>query len=426
MRRLLTTARSVAEPSVPNLSEPTEDAPRFMSAAGPRILIAGAGLGGLTAGIALALRGFDVTVFEQAIELREVGAGLTVSRSAQAVLAAIGLQDAVHQLASITRRMAFLHYRTGEMLAGEIDPSDGRLTTNEPGALHMHRADMHALLVARFEQVAPGRLQLGRRVVGFVDASGPVRVQLSDGGTVEGDMLIGADGVRSAVREKLWGEGAPRFTGQVAYRFMLPAAEAAPALAGFGRAAVFLGPGRIFNRYSLRGGELLNCVAITQSDRWQGEGWSTPATREEMLDLYRGWHPEVTGLMSRAPQEHLIKWALFDRPTLPGWLRGRTTLLGDAAHPMLPFLGLGAAMAIEDAMVLARAIERSPDVDGLVIYEETRSDRVARIAELSRLQGQLSQSRDPDRYDSASAPAQDKSIQDYDPVTVPLFDEQSV
>ena len=236
----------------------------------------------------------------------------------------------------------------------------------------------------------------------------------------QGDLLIGADGVRSAVRALLWEATAPRFTGQVAYRFMMPGDVAAPFLQEAGRAAVFQGPGRVFNRYTLREGAIVNCVGITRSDAWAGEGWSTPATVAEMLALYEGWHPDVTALIARAPAEHLIKWALFDRPPLAEWRRGRVALLGDAAHPMLPFLGLGAAMAIEDAMVLARALDRAPGIAGLDLYAAARRPRAGRIADLSRVQGEYSQARDPDAYDASRAPAQDPAIQDYDPVHVPL------
>jgi len=398
-----------------------------MNPSKPHILIAGAGLGGLTAAIALALRGFRVDVFEQAPVLGEVGAGLTVSRSAQAVFAELGLLGKVRETASITSRMAFLHYTSGRLLAGAVDDGDGVWNPDKPeGGIHIHRADMHALLAARFAELAPGHLHLGRKLVDFTDASGPVQVRFADGSTLEGDYLVGADGVRSAVREKLWGEGAPRFTGQVAYRFMVPGETAAPFLREAGRAAVFLGPGRVFNRYTLRGGAVVNCVGITRSESWTGEGWSTPARVDEMLALYEGWHPDVVGLMAKAPSAHLIKWVLFDRPQLSDWRRARTTLLGDAAHPMLPFLGLGAAMAIEDGMVLARALELSPDGDGLNLYESLRQPRTRRIAELSRIQGEISQARDPDDYDPAAAPAQDKSIQDYDPVTTPLTPETIV
>lgn len=385
------------------------------------ILIVGAGLGGLTTGIALVQRGFTIDIFEQAIVLKEVGAGLTVSHSAQCVFADLGIMDRVRATASVTNQMAFLHFQDGHLLAGTADLTDGSWTPDKPdGGIHIHRADLHAMLAARFAELAPNRLHLGKRLIEFTEKSGTVRARFADGSVAAADMLIGSDGIRSIARAQLWGDEAPRFTGQVAYRFMLPGDIAAPFLREGGRAAVFLGPGRVFNRYSLRRGALVNCVGITQSENWRGEGWSTPAETSEMLALYGGWHPDVTGLMALAPQEHLIKWALFDRPQLPRWRQGRTTLLGDAAHPMLPFLGLGAAMAIEDAMVLARVLAASPDVEGLDLYESIRRPRVTRIAELSRIQGEISQARDPDNYDATSAPAQDPGIQDYDPVTLEL------
>jgi salicylate hydroxylase len=391
----------------------------------PHVLIVGAGLGGLTAGIALVQRGFAVDIFEAASALREVGAGLTVSRSAQAVFAEIGLLDKVRQTASLTSRMAFLHYKSGRILTGAIDASDGVWDPGKPkGAIHIHRADMHELLAARFTELAPGRLHLGKRLTDLKDASGPVQISFADGSGAHGDLLIGADGVRSVVCEKLWGGSPPRFTEQVAYRFMVPDDLAAPFMEKAGRAALFVGPGRVFTRYTLRGGKIVNCVAITQSQGWPNQdiagGWSTPGTIAEMLSLFDGWHPDVTGLMAAAPPEHLIKWALYDRPPLPSWQRGRITLLGDAAHPMLPFLGLGAAMAIEDGMVLARALEAQSDVGGLALYEQMRIPRVNRIAELSRIQGELTQTQNPDDYNPETAPAQDDSIQTYDPVTVPF------
>ncbi len=382
--------------------------------------IAGAGLGGLTAAIALAQRGFDVDVFEQAPELREVGAGLTVSGSAQRVLADLGVLGRVLAEASLTPVMAFLHYRDGRLLAGAHDFTDGRWSAGAPeGGIHIHRADLHAILVSRFAELAPGRLHLGKSLTAFEDSGSAVRSIFSDGTETGADLLVGADGVRSMTRDRLWETPPPRFTGQLVYRFMLSGDVAAPFLSA-GRAAVYLGPDRVFNRYTLRGGAIVNCVAITKSGSWTEEGWSTPAERGEMLALYEGWHPEVSKLMSLAPRESLIKWALFDRPPLRRWGKGRVTLLGDAAHPMLPFLGLGAAMAMEDGMVLTRAVESLPIDAALAAYENHRRPRTGQIAELSRIQGEASQAGDPDNYDPSSAPAQNPAVQAYDPVTAPI------
>ena len=385
----------------------------------PRILIVGAGLGGLTAAIALVRRGFSVEVYEQAPALGEVGAGLTLSRGAQRVFADLGLADAIRAKASITRSMAFLHYRTGALLHGGFDFTDGTVDSGEPGGLHIHRADLHAILAEAFARLAPDALYLNRRLVGIDESGGGVRATFADGSVAEGDLLIGADGLRSAVRQILWGDGAPRFTGQVAYRCLVPRDVATPFM-GAGRAAVYFGPDRVFNRYSLRRGAIVNCAAISRADGWTGEGWTTRASPEELCALYEGWHADVLGLMANAPREHLIKWALFDRAPLDGWRQGPVSLTGDAAHPMLPFLGLGAAMAIEDALMLARALAADPSTAGLDRYEAARRPRTNKVAELSRHQGELVQARDPDRYDAAAAPAHDPAFHDFDPLTAPI------
>jgi salicylate hydroxylase len=182
---------------------------------------------------------------------------------------------------------------------------------------------------------------------------------------------------------------------------------------------VFQGPGRVFNRYTIRQGALVNCVGIIKTDQWLDDGWSTPADREEMLGDYQGWHPEVTALIERG--ERMIKWGLFDRPPLTRWSEGRLTLLGDAAHPMLPFLGLGAAMAIEDALILARALRASPTIAAaLNCYELARRARTALVQQQAARQGELVQSCDPDRFDANAAPSHNPAFYAYDPVSVPL------
>jgi salicylate hydroxylase len=383
-----------------------------------RISIVGAGLGGLTAALALIQSGHSVRVFEQAPELREVGAGITISRGAQRIFEVLGIQDAIKARSSFTPHMAFLHYRTAAMLYGKYDFGDGSGDSEEMVGRHMHRADLHAILADAVERAAPGTISLGRQVAALEETNAAVRLLFNDGAIADSDILVGADGIRSVVRETLWGGGEPRFTGQVAWRCMIPIELAKPFMSA-GRAAVYLGPDRVFNRYSLRRGALVNCVAIARTDAWRGEGWSTPATHEELLTHYAGWHPDVTGLMARAPTEHLIKWGLFDRDPLPEWGAGRVTLLGDAAHPMLPFLGLGAAMAIEDGIVLAKAIELAGATpSALRRYEAARRARAGEMQEQSRLQGKAAQSVDPDNYDHAATPAANRAFYDFDPQAI--------
>ena len=386
-----------------------------------KILIAGAGLGGLVAGLALLDRGFDVEVYEQTPALGEVGAGLTLSRGAQHVFRALGLMDAIAPYACPSTNFPFLHYCTGRVLTGALDhgngcADDGRADVSR----QMHRADLHAVLSAAFMARAPGHLHLGHTLLDIEDTATFVRARFANGAAADADGLIGADGVRSATRALLWGKEAPRYTGQLAYRFLVDRDHARPFM-GLGRGAVFLGPGRTFNRYTLRGGAVVNCVGIVAHDAWTDDGWSTPATRAELAADFVGWHPDVTGLMGQAGA--LIKWGLFDRAPLPVWRCGRATLLGDAAHAMLPFLGLGAAMAIEDGMILARAMESAPSVQaGFDRYEATRRPRTALIHAKSVEQGRQVQARDPDRYDAGAAPASDAEIFAFDPVTAALVE----
>jgi salicylate hydroxylase len=382
----------------------------------PKVIIVGAGLGGLAAALALAKRGFDVEVHEQARTLREVGAGLTLSRGAQRVLEDIGVLAAVRQQASVTRAMAFLHYRTGALLDGGYDHSDGSIDDGRGAGMHIHRSDLHTILTEAFVERRPGALVLGHQLVGVEDRGAKVSAVFGDRSSATGDLLVGADGLRSAVRTLLWGHDVPSFTGQVAYRCLVPGSIAAPFLERAGRAAVYFGPDRVFNRYSLRKGAIVNCVAIARTDTWREEGWTTPATRSELLALYDGWHQDVRGLMASAPSDGLAKWALYDREPLERWGLGRATLLGDAAHPMLPFLGLGAAMAIEDGVVLARALELEPDAGGLERYEAARLARTESVMLDARRERRLVQSGDPDRYDAAAAPSRNPVYYDFDPV----------
>lgn len=384
-----------------------------------RIVIVGAGLGGLVAALALDRAGFAVEVHEAASELGEVGAGLTLSRGAQSVFRALGLQDQVAQVSTPSVAFPFIHYRTGALLTGRIEsqvglPDDGTADITR----QCHRADLHAILAGALARRAPDALQLNHRLAAIEQSGTSATAIFANGDRTSGDALIGADGVRSVARELLWADGEPRFTGQTAYRFLVAREEAAPFLE-HGRGAVFIGPRATFNRYTLRAGAVLNCVGIAATDEWTGEGWSTPATRDEMLERFTGWHPDVTGLMAKA--ERAIKWGLFDRAPLGKWSVGRATLLGDAAHAMLPFLGMGAAMAIEDGMILARAFALEPDVESaLARYEAARIGRTTLLHAKSIEQGELTQARDPDHYQADAAPANDPAILAYDPVTAAI------
>lgn len=380
-----------------------------------RILVVGAGIGGLTVAIALARNGHEVSVFEQAPVLGEVGAGISLSQAAQSGYKALGLADAINAAATVTANMAFLHYRSGRLLAGAYDHGEGSGNPEAPlSARQLHRADLHAILVDAFRSLRPNGLHLGQSVLRVEPGdTGPV-LHFADGSAETGDIIIGADGLKSNVRASLCGNQPARFTQQVAYRFLVDREEAAKFM-GFGRAAVFQGPERVFNRYTVRHGAVVNCVGVTRAAKWEGEGWATSAERGEVLMAYEGWHPDVIGLIERA--DKLIKWGIFDRAPLEKWSSGAVTLLGDAAHPMLPFLGLGAAMAVEDAIILARALSlESSAPAAFERYEAARRPRTEIVHEQSRRQSVMVQAADPDQFDAKAAPSHDPSYYAYDPV----------
>ncbi len=383
------------------------------------VAIIGAGLGGLTAALALLRSGWAVRVYEQAPVLGEVGAGITVSSGAGRGLASLGIEPELLAASLPVPDVAFAHYRTGELLAGAFDkgvPADRGFETPR----HIHRADLHAVLHDAVRKAEPRAIQTDKKLVRVEPSDARVMAYFADGSIAEADLLIAADGTRSAVRRQLFDHAPPQFAGQVAFRCLIPRDVAAPFITG-GNAVVSVGAGRIFHRYVLRGGSLVNVIGIARSDRWREEGWNTPATAAEFLAEYHGFHPDVTGLIQRAPSESLIKWGLFVRPPIAQWSTGRIVLLGDAAHPILPFLGLGAALAIEDGVVLARALDVMPDMpSALNAYQSARLERVENVRVQSIRQGEIIQATDPDHYGLTHSPSQNASLFDYDPCTVPI------
>ncbi len=380
-----------------------------------RILIIGGGLGGAAAALGLLQRGFRVRVFEQSAALKEVGAGLTVGLGAMRSLGALGVGAAVRAASERAAKLALLHYQSAALMAGAIDDETD---FDDPAAWttrHMLRADLHSILIDAVRALDPDAFVLNRTFVTADDHGDGVSATFADGTFARGDLLIGCDGLRSAVRAHLFGTATPRFTGQVTWRCLLPIAVAAPFMSA-GRSAIFIGPGRFFNRYTVRRKTLVNCVATAKTGIWSAEGWSVPSTVAEFRQQYEGWHRDVVGLIARAPPEQLFKWALFEREPLPSWTRGRITLLGDAAHPMLPFLGLGAALAIEDAIVLSMALGGETDMTAaLMRYERARIGRATKIFGEARRQGDVYQGNDPNQYLQANPPAANRALFDYDP-----------
>ena len=352
------------------------------------IIIIGGGIGGLTAAIALKRQGFNVAVFERAKAVGDVGAGISLGITASKGLYSLGLQQEIRAASDVPLSSAAVHYQTGEILGGSFaDRVYG--AEDLPFMNQIHRADLFTVLKTALDAADPTALRLGHAFVGFEQDEQGVTAIFEDGLRVRGAALIGCDGIRSVVRTQMFGNENPRFTGRVVYRFMVPIEDAAPFM-GAGKSISYVAPEKSLLRYPVRHGSLVNCVAFILSEGWMGEGWSERAEPGELDALFADWHPDIQGLARHAPLEGTAKWGLYDRDPLGVWIDGRVALLGDAAHPMLPFLGLGAAMAIEDAVVLGRAFKQVSDPRAaLALYQGARTERAGDMLLESRLQGEV-------------------------------------
>ena len=352
------------------------------------ILIVGAGIGGLSAALALHRAGRAVAVYERADEIKETGAGLTLTETGSLALEALGLKEETLALSDDAAVTAFIHYRTGEVFH-TTSPPEGEAAKRMATRV-VHRSDLHALLLET--AVAAGiPLVTSSRLVEIDQDTDRVHARFANGKTASGAALIGADGLRSVARALLCGDTPPNRTGKVAWRSLVPI-ELVADLTGGHSSAVHFGPKATFVRYTVRHGAVLNCVAIVETDIMAEDSWSTPSTNAELKAQFAGWDAGLLALIDRIPAGALYKWPLFDRDPISRWTFGRVTLLGDAAHPMLPFLGIGASMAIEDAVVLGRAVAESATLEeGLARYEQARVDRAAEVILTSRRQGELVQ-----------------------------------
>lgn len=382
------------------------------------VLIAGAGIAGLCTALGLLRAGVSVRVLEQAAELREVGAAVSLAPNATRALDSLGVGDALRAAANRPQRAALKHYRTGEELEAYAMGDAMEQRWGSP-YLQLLRADLHTVLVDELRRLDPAALQLGARVLGVEQDGRSVTVETT-AGRFTGGCLIGADGVRSAVRAALYGDGAPSFTGYVAWRGVVPVSELKfPDFTP--DTAVYLGPGRTLLRYRVRGTDSLNVVTFARVDGWSEEGWSLPADPDELRAAFETWHPEVRDMVDGLCRHGAFKWGLFGRETLPTWQQGRVSLIGDAAHPMLPFLGQGAAMAIEDGVLMARALAHGPYVEaGLACFERLRHARATRTVARADAHGLRLHNHPIDAADGTPIPRDDFMEFDFDAATLPL------
>jgi salicylate hydroxylase len=340
-----------------------------------RILIVGAGIAGLTAALALLRDGHDVELYEQAPRLAELGAGVQISANGARVLFALGLEDAIRAVWCEHAGKEIRLWNTGECWK-LFDLGAESVARYGAPYFMIHRADLHDVLINAVRALRPKAIRLDARCTGFDDHGSGVTLHLVNGARVDGDAIVGADGVHSRIRNILAGDDKPEFTGCMAWRGLVPA-EKLPAHMRRLVGVNWVGPGGHVINYFLRGGAIFNFVGIVERD-WRVESWTEKGSREDCAADFPGWHADIHAIIRNIDQPY--KWALLGRMPLTRFSRGRATLIGDAAHPTLPMLAQGANMAIEDGIVLARCLVAHADIESAF----TRYDaaRVARTAKL--------------------------------------------
>ncbi|MFM0095833.1 FAD-dependent monooxygenase [Paraburkholderia nemoris] len=348
-----------------------------------KIGIIGGGIGGVALAMALQQRGITAHLFERAPVFGEIGAGVQMTPNAVKVLNALGLAEKLKAIGFLPEAMTGRNWESARQLfrtpLKEICPK-----LFGADFYHVHRADLHAILTegldmrnVTFNAVCTDVEQQGEKAI----------AHFRDGSSFEADLIVGADGIHSVVRDGLWGKTPASFTGHMCWRALVPV-DKHPLQFASPDASFWMGPKAHIVTYYVKGGAAVNIVAVAESADWVAESWTQPSSREELLAAFEGWHSDIVSLFRMTDSATTFKWGLFDRDPMPQWSKGAFTLLGDAAHPMLPFLSQGAAMAIEDAYVLAEALAHFGHLQGaLDAYEEERRPRTARVQLEARERG---------------------------------------
>ncbi|MFT8245564.1 FAD-dependent monooxygenase [Roseomonas sp. BN140053] len=352
------------------------------------ILIAGAGLGGLAAAACLLKKGHDVQVFEQAPVLSEVGAGIQISVNAGRVFEYIGIEDAIARAGALPAEYRFRTFDTGEVLQ-RITFGDAYTAKHGIPYISIHRADLHAILVDAVRALKPDAIHIGQRATHYEEDADGATLFFAEHPPVRGDVVIGADGIKSVIRNQILGPAEADYTGDSVWRIMVPA-EKLPPEYRTDSVEIFVGPGRHAVIYPLRQGKLINLVGAVEQASWDQESWTAARPWTEMRDDFQGWNAMVTAIIEAAPRDECYRWVLKNRKPVSNWSAGRATLMGDAAHPTLPYMAQGAAMAIEDGAVLARALDERDDVPAaLQLYQRNRIERTSRVVEESNRNREL-------------------------------------
>ena len=389
-----------------------------------KILVAGAGLGGLTAAGCLLQAGYDVHVYEQASELGEIGAGIQISANAMHVRRHLGVEDDLDAVAVRPASYEFRMWNTAELIQA-FPLSQQHEDKHGAPYYHVHRADLHEALARRVLALKPDLISLHKKAIGFREDMGGVTLQFEDGTSARGDLLIGADGIKSAIRAQMLGEVRAVYTGDVAWRVTLPQVQVADYFTDRNQ-IVWMGPGRHAVTYFLRQGTLVNFVGIVESDAQPEESWTVRRPWEELKADFAGWHESIQALIDRADKDACFLWALHIREPISQWSTEKVTLLGDAAHPTLPYLAQGAAMAMEDGAVLTRALGQEGTLaQALNLYQRNRVERTSLVVRESSANGLLFHATDPVTIRQAFSrrnmgQERDQWLFSYNPLTVAL------
>jgi len=383
------------------------------------ITLIGAGIGGLTAALGLLKAGHDVTIYEQAPQLGEVGAGLSISPNAALGLEYLDMLDFMEAKSNIPLWQYTHHGITDEVLVA-IDRGPVR---DQYGAAYfqIHRADFHAELVRRINLLKNNPIHLGHKLCKITRTGGKFDLKFTNGASVTSSALIGADGLRSKVRDSLFTADKPEFTGHMAWRALINA-HSVPDWYSDAASHVWVGPGKSCVCYPIRGKSMVNFVGFSRAEAWVEEGWSVQAKPGEITAAFKGWHASPCDLISAIPDETAFRWGLFARKPLTTLVADNVALLGDAAHPMLPWFGQGASSSIEDGVVLARCFETASSVsEAFEKYDKARQQRVSFLQRESNLGGERLQSLDP--YSLRDQPVKNEDalgIFRYNPSSVPI------
>ena len=349
---------------------------------GPKAIIIGGGIGGLSAAICLRLIGWQVRVLEQAPKISEVGAGVQISPNGVKILEKMGVMSLLESSLFEPDAIEILMGVSGRKLL-HLPMKDAAVHRWGARYIQIHRADLIAGLTARLTKLAPDTVQVGAQAASYTHHTNGVRVVLKDGTIEHADLAVGADGIHSTIRTQMLGPDAPHFTGNIAWRALVPLAQLgnlAPPATG----CIWVGCGKHAVTTRIKAGATVNFIGVVKQSVWKKEGWKTEGHKQDALADFAGWDKRILNVIQNARVLH--KWALFDRPPLPHWHDKHVVLLGDAAHPMLPSMAQGAVQSIEDAYILTQCLKEAKD-DGIpraiANYFDERIERVTKVQRVS-------------------------------------------